>query len=179
MDATDTYVPEPKAVTLESAVRIINFWRDRAIAAEAEAAELRERLAEAQLKTDEARKAVRAQFKRSGRLEQQLATVTALVPEARLLQRVAGYANIHTIASQSRVAPRDEVQLLELAADIRAWREGKPAATIEVTDGYCDPGNASLPVGKWAVGSWICIDIPHSSEDDDGSEEREGERNDD
>ena len=106
MDATDTYVPEPKAVTLESAVRIINFWRDRAIAAEAEAAELRERLA----------------------------TVADLVPASEWMER-----------------------------------EGKPAATIEVTDGYCDPGNVSLPVGKWAIGSWTRIDIPHGSEDD-GSE---------
>ena len=54
-----------------------------------EIAELREQLAAARLKTDEACKTVQVQFKRNGQLEQRLAAVAALVPETDWLEMVA------------------------------------------------------------------------------------------
>ena len=99
-----------------------------------EIAELREQLAAARLKTDEACKAVQMQFKRNGQLEQRLAAVTDLVPEAELMERVAKYADIaqaHYLQGATSAATHhshfkqkvaDEETLDALADRIRAWR---------------------------------------------------------
>ena len=91
-----------------------------------EIAELREQLAAARLKTDEACKTVQVQFKRNGQLERRLAAVAALVPEAGLLERAAVYATAHSLASPGNIgrsqAPEDASQLRNLAYTIRAWR---------------------------------------------------------
>ena len=59
-------------------------------------------------------------------LREQLATVTALVPEAGLLERAAVYVTAHTLAGPGNIgrsqAPEDASQLRNLAYTIRAWR---------------------------------------------------------
>ena len=99
-----------------------------------EIAELREQLAAARLKTDEACKAVQAAFKRNGRLEQRLAAVTDLVPEADWLEQAAVMAWHHCESCPvendgCRGRKREDwtckmlqAQLRNLAARIHAWR---------------------------------------------------------
>ena len=109
-------------------------WDEKCQELEAEAAELRKRLVAAQLKTDEACKAVRAQFKRNGELEQQLAVVASLVPEAEWLEQAAVMAWHHCESCPvendgCRGRKREDwtckmlqAQLRNLADRIRAWR---------------------------------------------------------
>jgi len=183
MDETNTVVPVPEIVTLESAEHIIDFWQQRAEAAEAEAAGLRERLTDLQTAVEERdteltmlREALDTiplyeygDAQREGcdpggawdcfkealeehisavrsapavydakndiaDLRQQLATVTALVPEAELMERAAKYADIaqaHYLQGATSAATHhshfkqkvaDEETLDALAACIRAWR---------------------------------------------------------
>ena len=94
MNETNTVVPEPEAVTLESATNVIDFWQQRAEAAEAEAAELRTLLVKDHGVMERAGNVLDAAEEYAKTLEQQLATVTALVPEAELMERAAKYADI-------------------------------------------------------------------------------------
>ena len=92
--------------TLESATTVIDFWQQRAEAAEAEAARSRERLVGA--------------HQVENILREELDTATALVPEADLLQ----YAALCIDGDD------EEAKLLKLAARIRAWR-GDGDAIVE------------------------------------------------
>ena len=183
MDETNTVVPVPEIVTLESAEHIIDFWQQRAEAAEAEAAGLRERLTDLQTAVEERdteltmlREALDTiplyeygDAQREGcdpggawdcfkealeehisavrsapavydakndiaDLRQQLATVTALVPEAELMERAAVMAWHHCEScpvenNGCRGRKREDwtckmlqAQLRNLAARIHAWR---------------------------------------------------------
>jgi len=148
MNETNTVVPEPEAVTLESATNVIDFWRQRAEAAEAEAAELRERLAAAEANAAELRTILVRDYSvitRAGdicdkvehALEvacERVGTAKALVPDTELMERAARYASIaqddYLVNSTggSRNSPylkqvaNDEETLDALADAIRAWR---------------------------------------------------------
>ena len=179
MDETNTVVPVPEIVTLESAEHIIDFWQQRAEAAEAEAAGLRERLTDLQTAVEERdteltmlREALDTiplyeygDAQREGcdpggawdcfkealeehisavrsapavydakndiaDLRQQLATVTALVPEAELLnlaetaltERAAYLENCEDDEHEIRVYRAYANDVRALAARIRAWR---------------------------------------------------------
>lgn len=86
---------------LKNATNTIDFWQQRAEAAEAEVIALR----------------------------QQLAAVTALVPEAELVKRAVGYAigaQMATLmgARHDTIAIKQDVETLgQLIAAIRDWRE--------------------------------------------------------
>lgn len=56
----------------------------------------------------------------------QLATITALVPEAKLVERAAAYATAHAFTNPGNISksrtPGDALLLRDLAAAIRDWR---------------------------------------------------------
>jgi len=120
MDETNTVVPEPEAVTLESATNIIDFWRQRALRAE-------ERLDQASTVLAAEQRDRKAAETEAATLHQQLATVTDLVPEVDLMKRAADYALCTAAARHQPIAPgvqedADHRTLIMLAARIRAWR---------------------------------------------------------
>jgi len=127
MDETNTVVPEPEAVTLESATNVFDFWRQRALRAE-------ERLDQASTVLAAEQRDRKAAETEAATLHQQLATVTALVPEVDWLEQAAVMAWHHCESCPvendgCRGRKREDwtckmlqARLRNLAARIRAWR---------------------------------------------------------
>ena len=123
MNEIDRQILERIPGALESAERVIDFWEQRTETAEAEAADLRQQLAD---QAAEASAACQEWDERCQKLERRLMTAKALVPSDSLLHwlaEVAYYEVSRWYDDADREGAVESIrEIKRLAARIRAWR---------------------------------------------------------